>query len=54
MEEKYMLTAEEYYKLYRKAFARLDELATLAENAMKELEELHLQMGDRLDMEINV
>lgn len=41
------LTAEQYNTLYCKAFARLDELCTMAEQAMKELEELQLTMGDK-------
>ena len=41
-----MLTAEQYNALYCKAFAKLDELCTLAEQAMRELEELQLSMGD--------
>ena len=40
------LTAEQYSALYCKAFAKLDELCVLAEQAMRELEELHLSMGD--------
>ncbi|MEH2940346.1 hypothetical protein [Lawsonibacter sp. JLR.KK007] len=40
------LTAQQYNTLYCKAFARLDELCTMAEQAMKELEELQLEMGD--------
>lgn len=49
MEKKdYMLTAEQYNQLYCKAFARLDEIAALAERAMRELEELQLAMGDCL------
>ncbi|MCI8423951.1 MAG: hypothetical protein HFF50_10575 [Lawsonibacter sp.] len=45
MDEKYMLTAEQYYQLYCKAFARLDKIATLAEQTMQELEELQLAMA---------
>ena len=41
-----MLTAAQYNRLYCKAFAKLDELCTLAEQALKELEELQLSMGD--------
>lgn len=41
-----MLTAEQYNALYCKAFAKLDELCTLAEQAMRELEELQLSMED--------
>lgn len=40
------LTAQQYNMLYCKAFARLDELCTMAEQAMQELEELQLTMGD--------
>ena len=50
-EEKYMLTAKEYYTLYCKAFSQLDKLATQAEKALQDLEELHPKMGDRLDAE---
>jgi hypothetical protein len=39
-------TAEQYNALYCKAFAKLDELCSLAEQAMRELEELQLSMGD--------
>lgn len=42
-----MLTAEQYNVLYCKAFARLDELCTMAEQAMRDLEELQLAMGDK-------
>ena len=41
-----MLTAEQYNALYCKAFARLDELCSMAEEALRELEELQLSMGD--------
>lgn len=43
---KNMLTAEQYNTLYCKAFAKLDEICTMAEKAMKELEELQLAMGE--------
>ena len=41
-----MLTAQQYNQLYCRAFARLDEIATLAERAMQELEELQLSMAE--------
>lgn len=41
-----MLTAEQYNTLYCKAFAQLESIAQLAEQAMQELEELQLSMGD--------
>lgn len=40
------LTAEQYHKLYCRAFARLEDIACQAEQAMQELEELQLSMGD--------
>ena len=40
-----LLTAEQYNSLYCKTFAKLDEVCVLAEQAMKELEELQLSMG---------
>lgn len=44
--ERYMLTAEQYNELYCRAFARLDDIARQAAQAMRELEELQLSMGD--------
>lgn len=44
--EKNMLTAEQYAELYRRAFAKLADISALAEQAMLELEELQLAMGD--------
>ena len=41
------LTAEQYSELYRRAFAKLADISDLAEQAMLELEELHLAMGDK-------
>lgn len=41
-----MLTAEQYNELYCKAFARLDDVVRLAVQAMQELEELQLAMGE--------
>ena len=38
--ERYMLTAEQYNELYCRAFARLDDIARQAAQAMRELEEL--------------
>jgi len=40
------LTAEQYHELYRKAFIRLADISAMAEQAMQELEELQLKMGD--------
>lgn len=41
------LTSQQYHKLYVKAFAKLEDIAQQAEQAMKELEELQLTMGDK-------
>ena len=51
MEKEYHLplTAEQYNHLYCLAFARLDDIARQAEQAMRELEELQLAMGDRTE-----
>ena len=46
-EKEALLTAEEYHKLYVRAFARLADIAEQAEEALLELEELMLQMGDK-------
>lgn len=46
-EEDRTLTAEQYHKLYCRAFARLEDIARQAEQAMLELEELQLAMGDQ-------
>ena len=43
---KKILQAQEYNTLYCKAFAHLDELCSLAERAMSELEELQLSMAE--------
>lgn len=48
MEEEKDLTAEQYHQLYCRAFARLEDLCRQAEQAMQELEELQLAMGDNL------
>ena len=40
------LTTEQYALLYRRAFARLDDLSLLAQQAMGELEELQLSMAE--------
>ena len=47
MDDKLDLTAEQYHQLYCRAFARLEDLCRQAEQAMQELEELQLQMGDQ-------
>ena len=39
-------TAEQYYALYLRAFSRLEDISRQAEQAMRELEELQLCMGD--------
>lgn len=44
--EEYLLAARQYNELYCKAFARLDEISRMAEEAMKELEELQLSMAE--------
>jgi len=41
-----MLSAEQYYKLYVKAFGRLEDISRLADETMQELEELQMKMGD--------
>ncbi len=41
------LTAEQYHQLYIKAFAKLADISALAEQAMQDLEELQLTMGDK-------
>lgn len=41
-----LLTIEQYHELYTKAFAKLADISQQAEEAMKELEELQLTMGD--------
>lgn len=41
------LTAEQYHTLYTKAFAKLADISSQAERAMRELEELQLTMGDK-------
>ena len=46
MEKEMELTAEQYHQLYLRAFARLEDIARMAEEAMQELEELQLRMGD--------
>lgn len=43
----HLLTAQQYNQLYCKAFAKLDDLARLAEQAMAELEELQLTMAEK-------
>ena len=43
---KNLLTAEQYHELYTKAFAKLADISQQAEEAMRELEELQLTMGD--------
>ena len=40
------LTAEQYSELYRRTFAKLADIAALVEQAMLDLEELQLTMGD--------
>lgn len=40
------LTTEQYHELYTKAFAKLADISQQAEEAMRELEELQLTMGD--------
>lgn len=44
--DRYLLTAEQYNELYCRAFARLADIACQAEQAMRELEELQLSMGE--------
>ena len=41
-----ILTAEQYHTLYLRAFSRLEDIARQTEQAMRELEELQLSMGD--------
>ena len=47
MDKELDLTAEQYHDLYCRAFARLADICAQAEQAMQELEELQLQMGDK-------
>lgn len=42
------LTAEQYHALYIRAFSRLEDIARQTEQAMQELEELQLEMGEPL------
>ena len=46
--EAYMLNARQYYELYCKAFACLDTICALAEETMRELEELQLSMAEEV------
>ncbi len=46
--EEYMLSAQQYYELYCKTFACLDTMCSLAEDAMRELEELQLSMAEEV------
>ena len=46
--EEHMLSAQQYYELYCKTFACLDTICVLAEEAMKELEELQLSMAEEV------
>lgn len=41
-----VLTAEQYHTLYLRAFSRLEDISRQTEQAMRELEELQLSMGD--------
>ena len=41
-----MLTTEQYHTLYLRAFSRLEDIARQTEQAMRDLEELLLSMGD--------
>lgn len=45
MEDK--LTVQQYHDLYLKAFGKLADISEQAEQAMKELEELQLSMGEK-------
>lgn len=47
MSEEKELTVEQYHQLYSRAFARLEDIARMTEQAMQELEELQLAMGDK-------
>lgn len=42
------LTTEQYHTLYIRAFSRLEDIARQTEQAMQELEELQLEMGEPL------
>lgn len=46
--EEYMLAARQYNELYCKAFARLDEISRMAEQAMRDLEALQLSMAEEV------
>ena len=41
-----VLTTEQYHTLYLRAFSRLEDISRRTEQAMRELEELQLSMGD--------
>jgi len=41
------LTAEQYSELYRRAFIQLADIASLAEQALRDLEELKRSMGSK-------
>lgn len=45
-DQKYLLTAQQYNELYCKAFLHLDQISRMAEQAMRELEELQLTMAE--------
>lgn len=46
--EEHMLSAQQYYELYCKTFACLDTICSIAEEAMRELEELQLSMAEEI------
>jgi len=45
--DKNQLTAEQYSELYRRAYIQLSDISALAEQALHDLEELQLAMGDK-------
>lgn len=46
--EEHMLSAQQYYELYCKTFACLDVICAIAEESMRELEELQLSMAEEV------
>jgi len=46
-DDKSKLTAEQYSELYRRAYIQLSDISALANQALHDLEELQLTMGDK-------
>lgn len=45
-----VLTTEQYHALYLRAFSRLEDISRQTEQAMLELEELQMSLGDPPNM----